>query len=90
MVPTLKELPDALLYVIVGVGVPVADTVYVTFAEHEPVVLFTVIVPGQVTVGAVPVVTTVTVNEQELMLPEASVAVCVTVVVPIGNVEPLA
>ena len=44
---------------------------------------------GQVTVGAV-VSTTVTMKEQPLteVLPLASVAVQVTVVVPLGNVEP--
>src|SRR5436190_1753625 len=45
--------------------------------------------PGQVMVGGC-LSSTVTVNVQELLLPELSVAVLVTVVVPTGNEEPLA
>jgi hypothetical protein len=43
---------------------------------------------GQVIIGATP--DTVTVNEQIPILPEASVTVCVTGVIPIGKVDPLA
>jgi hypothetical protein len=42
---------------------------------------------GQVTARA-PAATTVTLKEQVAWLPEASVAVQLTVVVPIGKVEP--
>ena len=60
----------------------------VTLAPHWPVVLFTVILPGQTITGATP--TTVTVNEHCAVLLDASTTKCVTVVVPIGKVEPLA
>jgi hypothetical protein len=43
--------------------------------------------PGQVIVGNW-LSTTVTVNEQKSWLPEASVALAITVVVPSGNVIP--
>ena len=55
---------------------------------HRLLSLFDVIFAGQVIVGVVP--ETVTVNEQVAVLPDASVTVCVTVVTPIGKVDPLA
>ena len=50
--------------------------------------MLTVISAGQTITGAMP--TTVTLNEQLAVLPEASVTVWVTTVVPIGKTEPLA
>ena len=54
---------------------------------HRPGVLFTVTFEGQVIVGGC-VSLTVTVKLHCAVLPEASVAVEVTVVVPTGNTEP--
>ena len=59
-----------------------------TMAPQCPSSLLTVILEGQTICGARPV--TVTVNEHCAAFPEASVTVCVTVVIPMGNVEPLA
>ena len=50
-------------------------------------VLNTEILAGQVITGGI-LSTTVTVNAQIAVLPAASVAVAITVVVPIGNVLP--
>ena len=72
---------------ITGVGVPVAVAAKVTVASHWPGVLLTVISVGQVICGPLPV--TVTVNEHSAILPEASVTLWVTVVTPIGKVDPL-
>ena len=61
---------------------------YVTTTPVAPgVAAAAVMFAGQVIVGAC-VSTTVTVNIHELWLPEASVAVAVTVVVPFGNALP--
>ena len=64
-------------------------TVYVTDAPHIPLSFDTVIFAGQLIVGA-SVSFTVTVNEHVAVLLEASVTVKLFVVVPVGNVEPLA
>jgi hypothetical protein len=65
----------------------VAEAEYVKTAPVSPVAS-TVALAGMVMTGGVLSVT-VTVNEAEPVLPWVSVAVHVTVVVPIGNVEPL-
>jgi hypothetical protein len=57
--------------------------------EHWPGSVEVTTFAGQVMVGFW-VSLTVTVNEQLAVLPEASVAVQVTVLVPFANVEPLA
>ena len=88
VVPTGKKLPDAIEYVIVEAGIAVVSVAAkVTLVPHCPVVLFTTIFIGQTITGGTP--TTVTVNEQVAVLPEASVAVYVTVLTPIGKVDPL-
>jgi hypothetical protein len=66
----------------------VADAEYVNTAPVGPVAS-TVAFAGTVRTGGA-VSLTVTVNEAEPVLPRVSVAVQVTVVVPSGNVEPLA
>lgn len=60
-----------------------------TTAEHNPGVLFTEIFNGhEVNTGGCASVT-VTVNEQTLLFPLASVAVNATVVIPTGKADPL-
>jgi len=59
-----------------------------TTAVHVPAAATAAIGPGHVATGA-SVSCTVTVNEQLLELPDESVAVQLTVVVPTANVEPL-
>jgi hypothetical protein len=58
-----------------------------TVAEQVPAGAFAVMFAGHVTVGAMTSLT-VTVNVQVPVLPDASVAVQVTVVVPTGKLEP--
>ena len=58
-------------------------------APHALGSLFTVALAGQVIAGAW-LSLTVTLNEQEAVLPEASVTRKLLVVVPIGKVDPLA
>ena len=66
----------------------VADTApYVTTAEHIPGVLFAVTFAGHVIAGAC-VSLTVTLKLHVPVFDAASVAVHVTSVVPIGNVDP--
>ena len=73
----------------VEAGIPtVSVAAKFTMAPHWPAVLFTVIFEGQTICGNKPV--TVTVNEHWAVKPDASVTLCVTVVTPIGKVEPLA
>src|SRR4051794_1507518 len=60
--------------------------VYVTAAVHTFGAVDLVTLAGHVTVGAC-VSLTVTVNEQVLELPDASLTLQLTVVVPFGNVE---
>ena len=73
----------------VDAGIPaVSVAAKVTLAPHWPAALFTVMFDGQLIIGAKPL--TVTVNEHCAVKPAPSVTVCVTVVVPIGKVDPLA
>ena len=64
-----------------------ADAVKFTTVEHEPGSALRVMLSGQVTTGGVASIT-VTVKVPVRVLPTASVAVLVTIVVPSGNVEP--
>jgi hypothetical protein len=61
----------------------------VTTDEHTPETFVTML-PGQLNVGGTLLVVTITLNVQLLVLPETSVAVQVTVLVPFGKLEPLA
>ena len=86
--PTGKKLPDAGELVMVTPGqLSVAVGVKLTTAPHWPAVLFTVIFAGQVTVGN-SVSFTLMVNVHVAVLPDASVTVHVTVVVPTGKNDP--
>jgi hypothetical protein len=58
-----------------------------TVAAHMPAAAFVVMFAGHVTVGFM-VSLTVTVKVHEPVLPDPSVAVQVTVVVPTGKLEP--
>jgi len=64
-----------------------AVAVNVTLTEHIPAGEFIEIGAGQVTTGASSSLT-VTVNEQEPTFDDVSVAVHITVVMPLGNVAP--
>jgi hypothetical protein len=90
VVPTGKKLPDAGLELTVTPGqLSLADgKLYVTTAPHWLVVLFTVMFAGQLPIVGFCASTTVTVNVQLDVLPAASVAVAVTVVVPLGKKLP--
>src|ERR1035437_9800965 len=88
VVPTANALPDAGLETIVGLpqlSVPV--TVNVIIAVQVLISAFIVISDGQVIEGDW-LSTTVTVNEQVLILPYISVAVPVTVVIQVANILP--
>ena len=88
VVPTLNVLPDTgfdTTEETVQLSVAVAEKV--TTALQLPVEAFWVIADGQVTTGFW-LSTTVTVNEQVAELPLRSVAILVTVVVPMLNVLP--
>ena len=90
VVPTGNVLPDAGTLTTVTPG-QLSETVgaaYVTTAPQVPGVLLTVILAGQVIVGGCTSFT-VTVNEQLAVLPYASVAWYVLVVVPTGKKLPL-
>ncbi len=88
VVPFGNVEPDAGLETTVTPGqLSVAVTLKLTTAEHFPRSFACVTFAGQVITGF-SVSATVTVNEQVDVLPDASVAVLVTVVVPFGNVEP--
>src|SRR5690606_40733380 len=63
--------------------------VHVTTASHELASVLNVISVGQFAITGTSVSTTVTSNEHVAVLPAPSVAVYVTVVVPIGNTSPL-
>ena len=65
----------------------VAVAVYVVVAEHDPIIAGMLWFAGHVTTGF-SLSLTVTVNVQLPGLPDASVAVQVTVDVPTGNDEP--
>jgi hypothetical protein len=84
VVPTGNRDPLAGTQVIVPHIPVVVGSANFTTAPHWPASLLTVMFAGQVSVQGV----TVTVNMQLAMLLEASVAVQVTVVVPLGKVEP--
>ena len=91
VVPSGKVLPlSRLLTRFVTPQLSVAFTVKVTLLRlHRPASVDNTRLPGQVITGFCASVT-VTVKLQRVVLPLASVAVLVTVVVPTGNVLPLA
>ena len=90
VVPTANALPlDGTLTMLATPQLSAAVTLNVTLLEHAPGAALTVIFAGQVIVGGV-VSTTVTVKVHWLLLPAASRAVLVTMVVPAENVEALA
>jgi hypothetical protein len=66
-----------------------AGAAHVTIAPQEPALLFTLIFIGHEVNTGNSLSVTVTVKEHTLLLPLASVAVNVIVVVPMGNVDPL-
>ena len=82
VVPTAKNDPDAGLYEIATAPaqLSVAVAVNETFDPQRPGVLFTVMLAGQVTTGAV-LSFTVIVCVQVTKLPEASVALYVRMIV---------
>ena len=92
VVPNGKTLPEAGLQTGVGGETPqfslTVGNEYVTVAEHCPTGAGCVILGGQVSTGAC-VSFTVMVKLQVAKFPAASSAQQVTVVVPLGNVEPL-
>src|SRR5204862_3298923 len=90
VVPTGKTEPlkGVLVRFVTAPQMSVAVTLKVTLLVHRPEVALTVMFPGQMIVGGC-VSRTVTVKEQLFVLPLASVAVEVTVVVPTGKEEPL-
>ena len=91
LVPIGKLEPEAGEQLTVGAcwaeQLSVAPTVKVTFDEHKPGALHTVMLLGQVIVGLAQSLT-VTVKLQLPWLPAPSVAVQLTVVGPIGKLEP--
>ena len=88
VVPTGKKLPEAGELVIVTPGqLSVAVGVKETFAPHWPAVFGTTILAGQVTVGGCTSLTLI-VNVHVAVLPDASVTVAVTVVIPTGKKDP--
>ena len=88
VVPTGKKLPDAGTLVTTTPGqLSVAVGVKLTLAPHWPAVLGTIIFAGQVTTGNCTSLTLM-VNVQMVILPDASVAVQVTVVMPTGKKLP--
>lgn len=88
VVPTGKAEPDGGWQTTLTPGqLSVALTVKVTVADEAAGAAATVMSAGQVMTGGC-WSSTVTVKVQWLALPAASVAVQVTVVVPIGNAEP--
>jgi hypothetical protein len=89
VVPGGKRLPDAGLLTTVTPGqlsVAVGEA-NITVASHSPALFETVIFGGQIMTGN-SVSFTVTVNEQVDIFPAASVAVELTVVVPLGKKLP--
>jgi hypothetical protein len=79
--PSEKKLPEAGLKVTVAEQLSVAVAENVTAAPHWPLAALTVRLAGQTIVGRM-LSTTVTEKVQVVELPEASVAVAVTTVVP--------
>src|SRR5436305_710038 len=87
--PTGKAKPlVGLLTKFVTPQLSVAVTLNVTLLVHRPNAAFTVKLAGHVMAGACSS-STVTVNVHWLVLPMASVAMIVTVVVPAGKAKPL-
>src|SRR5690606_5400124 len=84
MSPLLCELDNDTEQLSDAVG-----AVHVTTASHELASVLNVISVGQFAITGTSVSTTVTSNEHVAVLPAPSVAVYVTVVVPIGNTSPL-
>ena len=84
VVPRLNVLPDAGVLTTVALQLSVAVTLKLTTAPQLLLADATLILAGQVIVGGV-VSLTVTVWVQVAVLPDASVAVHVTVVVPTGK-----
>jgi hypothetical protein len=89
VVPSGNAVPDAGIHTTFAIiQLSVAVALKLTAAEHWPDELPTVIGAGHITTGGCESVT-VTVNVHALdVLPDASVAVQLTLVVPTGNVEP--
>src|SRR2546428_7363323 len=87
VVPFGKVAPDGGLQTTLTEQLPVAVTAKETRAEHFPGSVPVTILAGQVIVGF-STSFTVTANEQAAVLPTASLAVQLTVVVPFGNVAP--
>lgn len=88
VVPTGKEVPEAgEVLTVAAPQLSVAVAVKLTLAAQVPVAALVTMLAGQVTVGAWASFT-VTVKLQEAVLPEASVAVAETVVVPMPKLLP--
>jgi hypothetical protein len=87
VVPKAYVLPDAGEHATVTGQLSVAVAEYVTTALHCPGSLFCVMLAGQVMTGN-STSFTVTLNVQVAVLPDASVAVQVTVEVPVGKALP--
>src|SRR5262245_46602321 len=81
---------EPILHVTAGAGPPVAAAANASVRAHVPGVLLVAMFPGQVIVGGVFVVVTltVTVKVQVVEFVAVSIAVQVTAVVPTGNAEP--
>jgi hypothetical protein len=91
VVPIANTLPDAGVLTTVTPGqLSVAPTVNVTAAPHNPASLLTVTFDGHVITGNSVSFTVTSKLHSTVVLPDASVASNVFVVVPIGNTEPLA
>jgi hypothetical protein len=90
VVPFGNTEPDAGAQTVVAPGqLSFMVGLKVTTAEQLPGSVLTVMLAGHVIVGGI-LSTTVTVNEQLAVLPAASLAVQVTVVVPMAKAAPLA
>ena len=88
VVPTGKTEPEAGVQLIVAPGqLSLTLEEKFTTALHKPESLLTIISAGQIATGA-SVSFTVTLNVQVSALPEASVAIQVTGVIPTGKTEP--
>ncbi len=86
--PSANVEPEAGVQAIDAPGqLSVTEELKVTAASHDPISLLTVKSPEHVATGG-SVSSTVIVNEQVSATPQAFVAIQVTVVVPIGNVDP--
>jgi hypothetical protein len=91
VVPTGKKLPGAFVLVMFTTQLSViVGAVQVTFVPHVPAFAsaFTVIVEGQPEITGLFTSFTTTLNVQVAVLPDASVAVYVTAVVPTGKKSP--